>query len=131
MLAEILVLAAGAVAVAVLAVLQWYLSGRALNLAHTSQELFDLFSNRVLSAGEHLPPLSLEGALSPATSISRTSRHPSRGEKCWSSCAMADKAIASVGRKVRTFAAIADLFDLICRTSFRRSCKKVPFAVFY
>jgi hypothetical protein len=55
MLAEILVLAAGAVAVAVLAALQWYLSGRALKLAHSSQELSDLFANRVPSA-EHLVP---------------------------------------------------------------------------
>ena len=60
MLAEILVLATGAVAVAVLAALQWYLSGQALKLAHTSQELFDLFANRVLSADEHLTP-PLEG----------------------------------------------------------------------
>jgi hypothetical protein len=56
MLAEILFLASGAVAVAVLAALQWYLSGRALRPAHTSQELFDLFANRVLSADEHFDP---------------------------------------------------------------------------
>ena len=56
MLADILVLTAGAVAVAVLAALQWYLSGRALKLAHTSQELLDLFANRVLSAADHLVP---------------------------------------------------------------------------
>ena len=75
MVAAILVLTAGA-AVAVLAAWQWDLSGQALTMAHTSQELLDFFANRVLLADEHL--VSSFERVEPGTSTSWTSRHSSR-----------------------------------------------------
>ena len=68
MLAEVLV-TAGAVALAVLATLQWCLSGQGLKPGHASQAL-DLFADHVLSA--ELNTLE-QRVLSSATSTSQTS----------------------------------------------------------